>query len=230
EQGRGIGSVLHDAALAHLRTSGVRNIQLGGLVPRFWCGLPTNLEAARSFFEHRGWQFGQKVVDMVRDLRDYTTPERISQRMEQEGIRFETATPESIAEVLAFETREFPNWTMHFERHARLGDHSDIVIARDPHKGIVGTVSTNSPRSNPASPDIIWQSLLGQDSGHIGAVGVAASERGRGIGIGIVARASEILKERGVRNCYIDWLVLVDFYAKLGYATCQAYWMGWRQP
>jgi beta-N-acetylhexosaminidase len=229
-QGRGVGSALHDAALAHLRGNNVDLVRLGGLVPRFWCGLPTNLAAAKPFFEHRGWDFEDVLVhDMVGDLHAYVTPVKVQQRIEQEGVLFETATPESIAEVLAFEQREFPNWVMHFERGARLDDYSDILIARDPHKGIVGALFMYSQRSNPTRTDLVWQSLLGEDAGAFGAVGVAASERGRGIGIAICARASELLKERGVGRGYIDWLVLTDFYGKLGYEIWRSYWTAKRR-
>lgn len=223
-QRHGIGSLLHEGALTHLRQSGADTLILGGLVPRFWCGLPVNLPAARTFFEQKGWQLDHSVYDLVGDLRHYATPERISQRLVSERISFETATEQSMPEVLAFEGREFPNWLMHYERGARLGDHDDILIARDERTGhIVGTLFMYSPRSHASRSDLIWQTLLGQDAGAIGAVGVAEAERGRGIGIGIVARASEILKERGVGNCYIDWVVLTDFYARLGYGIWREY-------
>jgi beta-N-acetylhexosaminidase len=63
----------------------------------------------------------------------------------------------------------------------------------------------------------------------MGSVGVAESERGRGIGLGMVAQASELLKERGVRNCYIDWVELTDFYSKVGYTKWREYSLSWRE-
>jgi beta-N-acetylhexosaminidase len=80
-----------------------------------------------------------------------------------------------------------------------------------------------TPQSHPERTDVIWQTLLGHEAGGIAAVGVAQTARGRGIGIAIVARASEILKEAGVHNCYIDWVELTDFYAKLGYEKWREY-------
>lgn len=35
----------------------------------------------------------------------------------------------------------------------------------------------------------------------------------------MVARASEILRERGARYAHIGWTGLVDFYGRLGYAV-----------
>jgi len=227
KRGQGIGTALHDTALKQL--GDVSSVQLGSLSPRFWCGIPGNLPSAISFFRAQGWSFSETVYDLVQDLRDYTTPAYIHQRMEREQISFELASSQNIADVLAFEAREFPNWLMYYERNARIGDYQDLLVARDNASGqVVGTLVMYSAQSHPSRPDLIWQTLLGDDAGAMGAVGVAASERGRGIGIALVARASELLKERGVRNCYIDWVVLTDFYAKLGYTTWRDYLTGRR--
>jgi GNAT superfamily N-acetyltransferase len=227
KQGRGIGTALHTIALKQL--SGLSSVQLGSISPRFWCGVPGNLPSAARFFHARGWNFSETVYDLVQDLRDYTTPPQIYQRMERERISFETATSQNIADILAFETREFPNWLMHYQRYADIGDYQDLLVARDNNSGhIVGTLVMYSSQSHPSRTDIIWQTTPAATNGAIGAVGVAASERGRGIGIALVARASDLLKERGVHNCYIDWVVLTDFYAKLGYAKWRDYLISWR--
>ncbi|MBE3558063.1 MAG: GNAT family N-acetyltransferase [Ktedonobacteraceae bacterium] len=230
QQHKGIGSALHTVALDHLRSSGTSQLHLGGISPRFWCGLPMNLAAALPFFTKRGWEFSEHVFDLVQDLRHYITPEKTWQRMEREHITFETASKKEIGDILAFEAREFPNWVRHFERCAALDDYDDILVARDHLRRVVGTLIMYSPRSHPERTDVIWQSLLGQNAGAMGVVGVAATERGRGIGIALVARASEILKERGVGNCYIDWVELTDFYARLGYGIWREYALSWRRP
>ena len=63
-------------------------------------------------------------------------------------------------------------------------------------------------------------------TGAIGCVGVAEAERGRGIGLGLVARASELLRDQGLTSCYIDWVFLTEFYARLGYEKWRAFQMG----
>jgi beta-N-acetylhexosaminidase len=229
KQRQGIGSALHEAALHHLQTAQVSFLQLGGIIPRFWCGLPTNLSAARPFFMQHGWEFSNNVFDLVQDLSNYTTPAYLHTRMEKEQISFETATRQSIDELLAFEEREFANWRAHYELCASLGDYQDLLIARDASQNIVGALLMYTPNSNPNRTDLIWQQLLGHDAGAMGSVGVAESERGRGIGLGLVARASELLKEQGVRNCYIDWVELTDFYGKVGYTKWREYSLSWRE-
>ncbi|MEO7020795.1 MAG: GNAT family N-acetyltransferase, partial [Ktedonobacteraceae bacterium] len=228
-QRRGLGSALYDVALQHLREAGVHLLQLGGLVPRFWCGVPGNLEPAQDFFKARGWDLSQTVYDLMQDLSQYATPPAIYRRMAEQQITLEPAREEDMAEVLAFETREFPNWSMHYARAARLGDYQDVLVAREQGGQVVGTLITYTAHSHPTRTDVIWQQLLGDDAGALGAVGVAASEQGRGIGIALVARASDLLKERGVGTCCIDWVELTDFYAKLGYAKWRSYHTCWRE-
>lgn len=228
QQGKGLGKALYEAALAHLQSSGVKTIQLGGHSPRFWCGVPGNLPRAVEFFAHQGWSYAETVYDMIQDLRDYTTPPQIVQRMKDEQISIAPATSTNVTDVLLFESQHFPNWLMHFERNARLGDYQDMLVARDSAGRVVGTLVISSPQSHPRRTDVVWQSLLGWEAGSLGAVGVVEQERGRGIGLALVAYASEILKERGVRTCYIDWLVLTDFYGKLGYKVWRDYRMSKR--
>ncbi|HEX7736103.1 MAG TPA: GNAT family N-acetyltransferase [Ktedonobacteraceae bacterium] len=228
-QRRSLGSALLDKALDQLRAARVDFAQLGGRTPRFWCGVPDNLPGARAFFQARGWQFTETVYDLSQDLSQYTTPPVIDQRMVTEQITLDTASEADIPEVLAFEAREFLGWLAHYERLAGLGDYQDILVARDQRTGqVVGTLLMSTPQSNTTRTDVVWRVLLGSDAGSMGAVGVAEAEHGRGIGIALVARASDLLRARGIRNCYIDWVVITDFYAKLGYKKWRALQMSER--
>ncbi len=225
-QKQGLGSALLEQALTHLRAEQVDALRLGGHAPRFWCGVPANLPAIQNFFQARGWEAGETVYDLSQDISQYTTPPAIYQRMEKEQVALTTATSADIADVLAFEEREFPNWLPHYERLAKLGDYQDILLARDQRTGaVVGTLLMSTPHSHVSRTDVVWRVLLGADAGSMGAVGVASAEQGRGIGIALVARASDILRERGTRTCYIDWVVITDFYAKLGYQKWRAFVM-----
>ncbi|HLZ56148.1 MAG TPA: GNAT family N-acetyltransferase [Ktedonosporobacter sp.] len=229
-QRKGLGSALYEEALQYLRLAGMRYLQLGGLSPRFWCGVPVNLVPAQSFFRAREWDLSGTVYDLVQDLHHYATPPAIYRRMTAEHIAIEAARKPDVEDILSFEQREFPNWLMHYQRCARLGDYQDLLVARDQQDGrVVGTTLMYTSASHPERTDVIWQPLLGKDAGAMGAVGVASSERGRGIGIALVARASDLLKGRGVGNCYIDWVELTDFYAKLGYEKWRSYHTSWRE-
>jgi beta-N-acetylhexosaminidase len=228
-QRRGLGAALHEHALNHLRAAGVDYFRLGGHSPRFWCGVPENLPGALAFFQARGWEYAETVYDLSQNLSQYHTPPAIEQRMLQQQITLNLASEADMPAILAFEEREFPNWLQHYERLARLGEYRDVLMARDHDGQVLGALLMSTPQSHTERTDVVWRVLLGSDAGSMGAVGVAPSAQGRGIGIALVARASDLLKTRGIRNCYIDWVVITDFYAKLGYKKWRAFKMSERE-
>ena len=69
------------------------------------------------------------------------------------------------AEVLAFEAATFPSWLWAFQRAE-----SQVLVARDPARAIVGTLLFRGPADATLSTP-----LLGRDAGTIGCVGVAAA-------------------------------------------------------
>ena len=230
-QRRGIGTWLHEAALDHLRQAGVGALRLGGGgAYRFWPGIPTDLPGAYPFFAACGWPLypEQRSCDLVRDLSDYQMPAVMRARLAQEQVTIRPAREDEVADVLAFEAEHFPGWAGAFVYTAELGDIQNMLIAIDQRKGIVGTLMLHTPTSRWLGANITWKTLLGDNLGGISAVGVAASERGRGIGIGLVAVGSQVLRDRGIGNCHIDWTRIVDFYGKLGYTVWREYWMSGR--
>ncbi|HTI13089.1 MAG TPA: GNAT family N-acetyltransferase [Dictyobacter sp.] len=226
--GQGLGTSLHNAALAHFRSEGLHKIQLGSVSPRFWCGVPTNLSQATKFFRGKGWHYDDTVYDLVQDISSFTVPQRIIWQLQEQSVTIHWAECQNVTDVLAFEAKEFPGWLFHYEQYADLGDFRDMLVARDADNQVVGTVIITSPQSHPDRTDVIWQKLLGDTVGGIMAVGVAEEQRGRGIGLALVAYATEELRSRGVQNCYIDWVVKTEFYAKLGYRPWRSYQTSWR--
>jgi GNAT superfamily N-acetyltransferase len=73
-----------------------------------------------------------------------------------------------------------------------------------------------------------WKTLLGASAGAIGVVGVAESARQRGVGRALVARASEIVRDRGAQHCFIGWTWMIGLYGELGYHVWQEYQMSRR--
>lgn len=226
-QRRGIGTALLDATLTYVQGIGVRRVRIGGYTPRFWPGVPTNLPGAKAFFEARGWSFdhpvGHQVYDLVRDLADYTIPDSLRQRTASEHITLEPATTVDADAIIDLQAREGFGWINTYRHVVSIGDYQDCLVARDPQKGIVGTLLMYSPQSNPQRVDTVWTTLLGDNVGGLNEVGVARSERGRGIGLALTAWGSAIIKARGAGKCLIGWTGLVDFYGKLGYRPWQAY-------
>lgn len=221
-QRRGIGRMLLEKAFEHLRGLMVSRVQLGGWEPRFWPGVPANLPGACAFVEACGWSLSRSDYDLVRHLDDYETPPAIIERLHDEGIWIEPATRASVSDVIAFQLREFPPWHEHYHYTAAIGDYADILVAREGDE-VVGALLMCSPDLRPKRSEVIWQTILGPDMGALNAVGVAQHARGRGIGIGLVARGSEILKARKAGCCHIGWTGLLDFYGKLGYTPWREY-------
>jgi ribosomal protein S18 acetylase RimI-like enzyme len=223
-QRRGIGTALLAAALAHLQACGATRVQLGGGYSYFWPGVPDNLPAARPFFQACGWDFDETCYDLAQRMQDY----RGSDDLAADSV-IELATAADGPALLEFERREFRHWLSAFEATVEVGDFHDLLIARDPaNRAIVGSLILYSPLAHPGRVDGFWKAILGDPLGEIGCVGVAEAAQGRGIGTAMVARASEILKQRGVAAIHIGWVFRVNFYGRLGYTKWRAYDMSWR--
>jgi GNAT superfamily N-acetyltransferase len=73
--------------------------------------------------------------------------------------------------------------------------------------------------------DTVFQPMLGPAAATIGCVGVAPHMQGRGIGTALVARASQILRDRGARACHIGWTVRESFCTRARYQPWRRYRM-----
>lgn len=63
----------------------------------------------------------------------------------------------------------------------------------------------------------------GENTGLIAAVGVDESARGKGVGLTMVVKAMESLRERGVEGVFIDSVFIRGFYERLGFETVWEY-------
>ncbi len=221
-QRRGIGAALHDTALAHLRAGGAQHLRLGASLIRFWPGVPCNLPAALAFFAARGWTYGETTYDLLQDLGTYATPPALRSRMAAAPFHLSLATAGDLPELLEFQDRTFPFWAASYREAARLGDYNDAVLARDAEGRLVGALLLVTPQSHPDRINAPWTALFPRLGG-LGEVGVAADRRGEGIGLCLVARGTEILRERGATRAFVGWTGIVDFYGRLGYAIWRDY-------
>ena len=62
--------------------------------------------------------------------------------------------------------------------------------------------------------------------GSVGCVGTVPEYRERGIGLAMVAHATQILKEAGCDKSFIHYTALDKWYGRLGYETCMAFMLG----
>ncbi|RCI04969.1 hypothetical protein CU098_012139 [Rhizopus stolonifer] len=227
---KGLGTRLNDHCLERFRQHG-SSVMLGSGYPRFFCGVPNDDvgQQAHNFFKHRGYALGNTVWDLMGDVAHYDMPEAIQSRMK--GIWFGSIKKEQLHELLEFQSSYFPYWLSTYKHHADLGDYQDLIVAReyDEHGKIVGSlVLFTTGTSSKFRTDLVWtdDSLFGMKSGGMACVGVASEERGRGIGLGLVAYANTVLRNRGVHKSYVDWVELVDFYGRIGYQKWRSYTLG----
>jgi pimeloyl-ACP methyl ester carboxylesterase/GNAT superfamily N-acetyltransferase len=226
---RGVGRALLKRALVVLKRRGVNRAQLGGgAFDYFWPGVPADLSGAWPFFEACGWEAAEHSYDLVLDLDGYATPPGIYERIRLPSITIETARPKDGPALLAFEGQHFPAWLHYYQEIVERGGCGDVVVARHPERGIVGTSCAEHPHAPWRRGNFVWALLLGEDTGCLGPLGVAASVRENGIGLAIAARVTELLRERGAARSYVGWTWLVDWYGRLGYKVWQEYVMSWK--
>jgi predicted N-acetyltransferase YhbS len=223
-QRRGIGTQLHRTALEYLRQRQVETINFTAGGEPFWPGVPWNSPGAQEFFKASGWNFTYNSYDLTRDLTNYQTPPGVLERAAQQGILYRVATADEAPLIIAFEDLNFPFWTEYFAETAAEGRYMDILAAWDGDE-VVGSLLLSKIDLKTRHQDGLWHLMLGDNMGTIGAVGVTEARQGHGIGLAMVATASEILQERGVRQCVIGWTDLMNFYGKLGYTIWREYWM-----
>lgn len=56
-------------------------------------------------------------------------------------------------------------------------------------------------------------------TGLIAAVGVDESARGQGVGLALMVKAIENMRDRGIEGVFIDSVVIRGFYEQLGFET-----------
>jgi len=220
----GIGTRLLNSALETFRANQVSSVHLGAHAEKpFWNGIPACLPGAQRFFEQHGWDLYEKSYDLVADLRGFQAPGWVLERPRQHGACIRVAGTEDVPGLLSFLGREFADWRPWFVREVEKRGTDGILIAVQAEQ-VVGTLLMSDVRSTDWT-GWQWRALLGEDMGAIGAVGVAESQRDKGIGLAMVAQASGILRDRGIRHCFIHWTWLVDWYGRLGYQAWGEYWM-----
>ncbi|MCS6870914.1 MAG: GNAT family N-acetyltransferase [Anaerolineae bacterium] len=228
----GIGRALLSTACEAASQAGAVQIRLGGHLPRFFPSVPQVLPAAADFFVTQGFQVSAPdaaVYDLIQDLTDYRTSLSVAERIQKCGAVLRSAAPEDYADILAFHNREFPHWQPEYAHVIAVGDGADILIARDQQSGeLLGTLIMFTPHSQQMRGDVLWWAELGEPLGALSAVGVSAMARGRGIGLALVGRGTELLKAHDVRVAHVGWTNIPRFYEQAGYRVWHAFDSGWR--
>jgi beta-N-acetylhexosaminidase len=125
------------------------------------------------------------------------------------------------------------------------GRTEDIHVVWNKEGEVVGAtvaaLSSEDGEEGPMHQSLAWPITLGEFSGRmtvmaelipgsrcgvIACVGVAASTRGSGAGVAVVASATQNLIDRGADECFIDWVDMDGFYEKCGYTKWEKAYSG----
>lgn len=211
ERGRCLGTTLFDAALGQLSGRWVAGCGTG----YWWQGVPEG--GADSFLERRGFSWSWTSVDMMADLRGWHGPDPPA--CASIGFLTEGETPQLLA-MLSGEP-DLCTWLPYYRRMCDEAQHDAILVHRC--GGAIGGCAMILTES-----DIRWSIGIGGTTGGIGCLGVAASLRGRGIGMALATVATAELKSRGYDHSYIGYTWLEGWYGRLGYRTICRQKMGER--
>lgn len=214
-----IGQTLLAWAEEWLISQGCERAVVGSSIRPFAPGVPVTLESL-PFFHAHGYTNNTLVWDMAANLSEYTPPANL--REIPGAVR--PAQRSDADDLMTFLEREFPGrWRYEFSEflrqpQARISDYMLLWTER----GIDGFCILHFEDSHQPI-ERFYPYSLPRPWGQLGSVGVSADLRGQGFGMALVDAGLRRLHDNGINGCVIDWLVIVDFYAKFGFTQLRSY-------
>jgi mycothiol synthase len=193
-QRRGIGSQLLAGAEAYLRSKGRSLVMVSPYAPGYFIpGVDVAAYAGGlQFFLRHGYQEVYRPIAMEAPLWEWKQPDWVAekgQQLQHAGVQCQVYEPQWTLPLLEFVREEFPgDW---------------VRVVRETMGQIVG--------GEPAE-----RLILAHEKGRVlgfvhhlnerfGPIGVAASERGRGLGQVLMFRALAAMREEGFRTAWFLW-------------------------
>lgn len=214
---RGVASLL----LAELEKAffalGARTAQVSGYAPGYFApGVEVHRQApALQFLSRRGYREVYRPLAMEVSLWNFSIPDDVAAlelRLRQESVELTAYEPSLTLPVLTFAKDEFQGDWVRFVREAMR----DIVSGADPRRLIVAR-SRDSGR-------VLGFSHYGGE--RFGPIGVAADQRGRGIGLALMHRTLEAQRLAGYRASWFLWSddpTAAKIYDRAGFREVRRY-------
>ncbi|PVH79801.1 glycoside hydrolase family 3 protein [Cadophora sp. DSE1049] len=230
-RGKGLGTALIAKAREALTEQGqLKSLQIGSVFPRYWPGVPIDFtQETKNFFLHRGFRKPVEPTarDFYRNITGEIAPPDILARVAKLPLKFVPWSPGLYDECIAKQRANFKNigWVEAYERLASVNQHHEALVAIDPTTNAqLGWTLMCSP-SAVVLDDFAFINLLPSKNktGLIGCVGVDKEARGKGVGLALLVKAIENMKERGVEGVMIDWVTIRGFYELLGFEVAWEY-------
>jgi ribosomal protein S18 acetylase RimI-like enzyme len=193
-QRQGIGSALLARAEAYLRAQDRSTVMVAPYAPGYFIpGVDVAAYAGGlQFFLRHGYRELYRPIAMEAPLWQWQPPgwvEETIRRLEDEGVRCEAYRPEWTLPLLEFTRREFPgDWVRVVrETMGRIvgGEPPQRLLLAHEHGQVLGFVHHQNERFGP--------------------IGVAAAQRGRGLGHLLMFRALAAMREQGFRAAWFLW-------------------------
>jgi GNAT superfamily N-acetyltransferase len=193
-QRQGIGSGLLQQAENYVRAHGRKLLMIAPYSPGYFiCGVDVNAyESGLNFFKKHGFAEVYRPIAMEIPLWNGSYPEWLMEKrraLESQGVKVEPYRPALTLPVLEFTAREFAGEWVRVYREAMhrimLGDSpSRVAVAHQDYK-VLG--------------------VSHHDNERFGPIGVAASERGRGLGHLLMYETLSAQRLAGFRTAWFLW-------------------------
>lgn len=220
--GRRIAAHLARVAGAH----GVTSLEAGGGMFYLWGGIPDGLPGANEFAAAIGFELGMPSYDLRGDVTDLRVDQQVDRLLRFIGMTVEPAHGGDVADILAFLFDEFggewwheTNWFI-----AQGGDPGTLLLMRDTLRRIVGLARIHRPGGLPIGPPHFWAARRPPAAGGLGPIGIAASQRGQGLGRALLVVALDRLRREGLTDVVVDLTSLLGYYGSHGFRP----WITWR--
>ncbi len=195
-QGQGIGGSLLERIETFCRKNGKTRLKLSPGAKNYFTLGAVESSSSFHFFVKRGFQedaeLGYRPIWMQSDPRSWRMPpavENICQKLHQEGIHIRISLPEDADALLMFLQNSFPDW------HREL-----MVPALSANKAVPVSIALKDSHIIGFTGPLY---LDAQGTGTLGAVGVVAEFRGRGIARAVFNHACKWWNEKGATSAHL---------------------------
>ena len=199
-RGKGIGSSMLEEAEEMIKGAGYSGVTAGGLDSALFIGEVISEEQFRAqgagYLGKHGYIAKNGCVEMVLDMDKLSCDIPFPDETEY-GIYSGSRT-----KLLEAVEKIDPDWIEYFR-------YADTVFAAWYKGQLAGACILGYDDTCLVSGD-------GFKTGNIGCVGVVPEMRRNGVGLSMVAKAAQLLKEKGCRNAFIHYTHLEKWYGKIG--------------
>ncbi|KAE9374158.1 glycoside hydrolase family 3 protein [Stipitochalara longipes BDJ] len=200
----------------------LKSLEIGSNFPRFWPQVPIDLpQEVKDFFRHRGFHKSTApgARDFYRDIRGAIAPPEVLERVSKMKLKFSPWSADLYEECIAKQQANKFSWVSGYKAMAAYNQYDQVMVAFDPETNAQIGWTLMCSQATAFGQMLAFLPLMPskEKTGLIGAVGIDESMRGKGVGLALMVKAIENLKERGIEGVCIDSVVIRGFYERLGF-------------